>query len=274
MNPDPRLIPATDRIALSSLRGVLERPAYTEGKPARVTKSLCDLYDAPDGRRQRQVVYGAGMTVIDTRDEWAFVQMELDGYCGWLHESLLDSELAPVTHRISAPSSHAYMIPDMKHPALFTMPIGARLSVTEVVNGFARLHSGGYVPVQHISEQPSSYPAEVAESLLGTPYLWGGNSREGVDCSGLIQIALTCCGISCPGDSDLQRNAFPEVTTIERGDLLFWPGHVAMAVSDKAMIHATAWKMQVVHERIADAIARINAAGDGPFQGIRRPGLC
>ena len=273
MSLDPRLTPATDRIALSTLRDVLERPEYTDGQPARVTMSLCDLCDAPDGRRQRQVVYGADLTVIETRDEWAFVQMAQDGYCGWLHEMQLDTELAVITHRVSAPASHMYIDPDLKSLDLFALPIGARLSVAGTEKSFARLHTGEYVPLQHISYHPSADPVEVAESLLGAPYLWGGNSQAGIDCSGLVQIALSSCGIACPGDSDLQRNAFPEASTIERGDLLFWPGHVAMAVSDDVMIHATAWKMQVILEGITEAIARIDGAGDGPFLGVRRPGL-
>ena len=113
----------------------------------------------------------------------------------------------------------------------------------------------------------------VAESLLGTPYLWGGNGRWGIDCSGLVQAALTACGIPCPGDSDLQRAAFPAVDDIRRGDLLFWPGHVALAMSPDRMIHATAFAMAVIAEPIAGAIARIDAGGDGPFLGIRRPPL-
>jgi cell wall-associated NlpC family hydrolase len=179
--------------------------------------------------------------------------------------------MPPVTHRVSAPATHVYPWADMKQPEIASLSLGARLSVTGTQGRFARLATGGFVPIQHVGDRPASDPVAVAERLLGTPYLWGGNSRWGIDCSGLVQAALAACGTACPGDSDLQRAAFPPTESIQRGDLLFWPGHVAMAVSDRMMIHATAYAMAVIHEPIPDALARIDAAGEGPFLGAHRP---
>lgn len=271
MSLDRRLTPATDRVALESLRGVLARPDYTPGTPARLIVPLADLLASPCGRRERQLNFGADLTVIEASGDLAFVQAALDGYCGWLPAAALGHELPPVTHRLAARSSHVYPEPDMKVPQTHALSLGARLSVAAIVGNFARLAGGGHVPAQHIASAPAADPVAVAEQLLGTPYLWGGNSAFGIDCSGLVQAGLSACGIACPGDSDLQRAAFPEATEIRRGDLLFWPGHVAMAVSAEVMIHATAWQMAVIHEDIDSAIARIDAAGDGPFLGIRRP---
>ena len=273
MTLDRRLTPATDRVALESLAGVIERPAYTPGHPARLTVPLADLMTAPDGRRDRQVNFGADVTVIETRGDWCFVQTALDGYCGWLPLASLGHDLPPITHRVTAPATHVYPAPEIKQPERASLSLGARLSVAEVEGRFARLATGGFVPVQHIGERPAADPARVAESLLGTPYLWGGNSRWGIDCSGLVQAALTACDIPCPGDSDLQRAAFPAADGIRRGDLLFWPGHVALAMSPDRMIHATAFAMAVIVEPVSDALARIDTAGDGPFLGIRRPPL-
>lgn len=272
MSHDRRLTPATERVALDSLRGKIDRPEYTAGEPARMAAPLADLMTAPGGRRDRQVIFGADLTIIERRDGWAFVQAALDGYCGWLPEKVLGHDLPTITHRVTAPATHLYPAADMKQPETCMLSIGARLAVEGTEGRFARLATGGYVPLSHIGERPSRDPVEIAETLLGTPYLWGGNSRSGLDCSALVQIALTACGIPCPGDSDLQRDAFPEASEIRRGDLLFWPGHVALAMSADLMIHATAWKMAVIRESIPDAIARIDAAGDGPFLGIRRPG--
>ena len=273
MTLDRRLTPATDRVALECLAGVLERPAYTPGHAARLTVPLADLMTAPEGRRDRQVNFGADVTVIETRGDWCFVQAALDGYCGWLPAASLGRDLPPITHRVTAPATHVYPAPDMKQRELASLSIGARLSVTGAEGRFARLATGGFVPTQHVGDGPATDPVPVAESLLGTPYLWGGNSRWGIDCSGLVQAALTACGIPCPGDSDLQRDAFPAADDIRRGDLLFWPGHVALAMSPDRMIHATAFAMAVIAEPIAGALARIDAGGDGPFLGIRRPPL-
>ncbi|SNR34457.1 NlpC/P60 family protein [Paracoccus sediminis] len=273
MTLDRRLTPATDRVALDCLRGVIERPSYTPGRPARLAAWLADLMTAPDGRRDRQVNFGADVTVIETRGGWCFVQAAFDGYCGWLPAAALATGLPPLTHRVTAPATHVYPAPDMKQPEQASLSIGARLSVAGIEGRFARLGTGGFVPVQHIGDQPATDPVAVAERLLGTPYLWGGNSRWGIDCSGLVQAALTACDIPCPGDSDLQRADFPVADTIRRGDLLFWPGHVALAMSPDRMIHATAFAMAVIVESIPQAMARIDAAGEGPFLGIRRPPL-
>ncbi|UXU75837.1 MULTISPECIES: C40 family peptidase [unclassified Paracoccus (in: a-proteobacteria)] len=269
---DRRLTPATERVALESLRGLIARPAYTPGRPVRLQVPVADLCRAPSGARDRQLNFGAGLTLLDHQDDWAFVQAEADGYCGWLRADQIGHDLPPITHRVIAPATHVYAEPDLKSRDLLALSLGARLSVGAVQNGFARLAQGGWVPLQHLGDQPATDPAEVALSLLGTPYLWGGNSRWGIDCSGLAQAALSACAIACPGDSDMQEAAFPVAEgAIKRNDLLFWPGHVAMALDSERMIHATAYAMAVIVEPIAQAIARIDAAGQGPFRGARRP---
>lgn len=268
---DRRLTPATDRVALESLRGTLERPTYTPGRPARLVIPVADLLNQPDGRRERQVNFGTDVLVVEDREGFSFVQSQLDGYCGWLRSDALTDDLPAITHRIRTPGTHRYPEANLKSREISGLSIGALVSVTDIDKRFARLTDGTWVPEMHLTTTPATDPAEVAQTLLGTPYLWGGNSRWGIDCSGLAQASLLACGIACPGDSDMQEKAFAKVDDIRRNDLLFWPGHVALALDGEWMIHATANVMAVTVENIASAIARIDAAGEGPFLGARRP---
>lgn len=275
MTSDRRSTPATERVALTRLKGQLDRPAWTEGEAARVAVPLTDLCRAPDGARDRQLLWGADVTVIDAEGPWRFVEAAADGYCGWVEAAALTAELPPITHRVAAPATHVYPRADMKTRELAGLSLGARLAVAAIEGPFARLATGGFVPLVHIADAPDSDPAAVAQRFLGTPYLWGGNSRAGIDCSGLAQAALLACAIPCPGDSDQQWQAVGRRLEAgegyRRGDLLFWPGHVAMALSAERMIHATARFMAVVEEGIDETIARIDAAGEGPLMGARRP---
>lgn len=272
MTLDHRLTPATETTARDTLRGLLDRPNWTGGQAARIAVTVTDLCRQPGGARDRQVIFGTDITVIETRADWCFVQSSLDGYCGWLRHDAISGGTPPLTHRLHAAASHIYPEPDIKTKQLGWLTMNSRLSVTGTKGRFARLADGGYVPLQHITDTDDTDPVAVAERLLHTPYLWGGNSRAGIDCSGLVQAAATACGLVCPGDSDLQRTAFPPATgDMRRGDLLFWPGHIAMVSGPDMMIHANANAMAVCHEPISAAKARIDAAGEGPFLDARRP---
>lgn len=270
---DRRLTPANARAALESLRGTVAAPRYSTGEPAQVAVALADLRKAPDGARDRQLVWGEPVTVIDRHEGWVFLQAVKDGYCGYLP----DGDLGPpetATHWVASPGTHLYAGPKVQQPERMALHMGARLQVTGQTGDWAATPQG-FVPAAHLKPLGRFHadPAAVAQGFLNTPYLWGGNSRWGIDCSGLAQIAFLACGIDLPGDSDLQAAcgaAIAEGAPLRRNDLLFWKGHVALVLSPDRMIHATAAAMAVVEEPITAAIARIAASGGGPVTQRRR----
>lgn len=272
---DRRLTPFSGRVALDTLRDTLAAPAYTAGTPARLVVPVTDLCPTPGALRDRQLVYGAECRVIDTEGDWSFVQATADGYCGWLTSAAIGAP-APVTHVVAVPATHVYRAASIKQGEVMRLSLGARLAVIDEDATFARI-AEGWIPRQHLRpmSQPFTAPVAVAEMLLGTPYLWGGNSRDGIDCSGLVQLALRLCGREIPGDTDLQRAAFgdflPEGNPPRAGDLFFWKGHVAMACDQDRLIHANGHTMSVAYENIAACLARIAATGEGHFYGLKRP---
>lgn len=270
---DRRTTPANARAALETLRGKVEAPHFVPGEAARVAVPLADLLKAPLGARDRQVIWGEAVTVIDRHDGWAFVQAAKDGFCGYLREAELGVPEG-ATHWVASPGTHLYAGPKVQHAERAALTMGARLAVIGQVGPWAETPQG-FVPMAHLKPlgQHHADPATVAQMFLHTPYLWGGNSRAGLDCSGLAQVAFLACGLPLPGDSDQQAACGAEIPAdeaLQRNDLIFWKGHVAIALSEHAMIHATGAFMAVVEENIAEAVARILAAGDGPVTGRRR----
>ena len=273
---DPRLTPANSRVAANSLRGTVEAAAYVEGAARQLSAPVADLMHAPRGRRERQVVSGEHVTVFEDRDGWSFVQLARDGYVGYLPSAAL-AEPETATHWVCSRTTHLYPEPDFKRPEIRALSHLSRVRVTGGEGRFAQV-SGGYIPRAHLAslDDPATDPVAVAETYLGVPYLWGGNSGFGVDCSGLVQAGCLACGIPCPGDSDLQQaglgEPIEEGTPLRRGDLLFWKGHVAWVADADTILHANAHHMAVAFEPMQEAITRIEAQGDGPVTRRKRLG--
>ncbi len=242
-----------------------------------VAHPVADLFQGPGQGRDRQLRYGEGFTIHERRDGFAFGRSEDAGHEGWLLEAAVmpaDQRGAP-THWISARQTHAFAAPDFKAPERAGLTHLSKLCVTGQEGRFSNTEIG-WVPTAHLTDKYASDPVAVAEAYLGVPYLWGGNSIWGVDCSGLVHAGLLACGRSCPSDSGPQEDrvgrTLPPGTPPERGDLLFWAGHVAWVVDAATILHANVHHMAVAYEPLKAAIARIEAQGDGLVTAHKRLG--
>ena len=264
---DRRLTPANGRVAAWHLAGQVEAERYVPGQPARISVPVADLRATPGGKRDRQLIWGEAVTVYDTHDGAHFVQAARDGYVGYLALGQTGEPRDP-THVVATPATHLYGGESFKSPDLAHLTFGSRVSVTAERQKMWETPDG-YIPKKHLRpmDRPFTDPATVAPLFFGTPYLWGGNSIRGIDCSGLIQAALLACGIPCPGDSDLQRDALgtalPPDAPRQRGDLYFWKGHVGLLVDPDTLLHANAHHMACAYEPVEAAILRIATQGDG-----------
>ena len=202
---DLRTWPANTKVAHSSIAADVPGVWVTDGTTYRVSAAVSDLMNDA-GRRERQLVMGETFRVLDMSDGFAFGFAERDGYVGYIRPAHLQPD-RQATHRVTVRATHLYSEPDMKSTERAALSFGSRLVVTDVVGTFARTDSGHFVPGIHLDLDSArlSDPVDVASTFLGTPYLWGGNSCFGVDCSGLVQMCLLACGISCPGDADQQE---------------------------------------------------------------------
>ncbi len=241
---------------------------------ARIIQPVIDLLRHPDGPRDRQLLFGDTVTVLDDQNGWSKISASKDGYTGWVATDHL-GPIEPQTHWIVAASTHAYEKPDIKSRDLTSLNFGSKIRALSEEGGFLETPIG-FIPGVHAVPAYSllTDPVSAAELFLGTPYLWGGNSRFGLDCSGLVQLALLACGVPCPGDSgDQEREvggSVPEGDPARRGDLLFWKGHVAWVAAENLLLHANAYHMAVALEPMDQAIARIAAQGDGPVTAHKR----
>ena len=269
---DPRLTPARPDLAAKYLEGRIEARRFVAGEEFEISDSIAPLRGAPSSEAMllTQALMGERVTIYDRDGEgFAWGQLNSDGYVGWLPDRALVKPAAAPTHKITALRTFAFPGPSIKLPSADTLVMGAAVTVIRDDGVFAVTRAGWYLPRQHVGpfDRHVDDFVAVAEQFAATPYLWGGKSSLGIDCSGLVQVALNAAGIGCPRDSDMQQDGLgraldaAESKKLRRGDLMFWNGHVAIARDADTIVHANAHHMATTIENTRDAIARIKAAG-------------
>ena len=273
---DPRLTPARPDLAAKQLHGKVQAARFVEGTPYEINDPVVPLRREPqsDAPLDTEALMGERLTVYEITDEgWAWAQLENDDYVGYVPASALVPPALTRSHKVSAVRTLAFPGPSIKLPPLQGLPFGARVELDRVEGALA-FTSAGYVPFRHllpVADKGGDFVA-IAERFLGSPYLWGGKTSLGIDCSGLVQIALNACGHACPRDTYMQEAVLGQpvkLADIRRGDLIFWKGHIALARDAETMIHANAFHMAVAVEPIAEAITRIRDGG-GEITSVKR----
>jgi cell wall-associated NlpC family hydrolase len=283
MSFDRRITPIRADLADERLRGQIEAERFTAGTLKRVVASFSPLHRHPSREApvDTQAIFGESVTVYDEHEGWAWAQLNDDGYVGYLPSEALGEPGAEPTHRVRAIRTFVYPGPNLKLPYRDYLTLNAKVAVMETEGDYARLATGGWVYAPHLAglDAFETDYVSVAERFLHTPYLWGGKTSLGIDCSGLAQTALAAAGIAAPRDSDMQERALgtpigvkPDLGGLRRGDLVFWKGHVGLMMDESNFIHATGHSMTVMIEPLAIAEERIRRTSYGPISAIRRLG--
>ena len=277
---DPRKHPYRDDLAAEALRGRVAAPRYVAGEVRQVASAAAPVWSRPrpSAGWDTQALYGELVTVYDERDGLAWVQLTHDGYVGYLPADALSLAIAAPTHRVAVPGTCVYAAPDAKALTRLNLSLNAVVGVAEMGPSFAGLVGGGFVPARHLAAI-GTFAADfvaVAERFVATPYVWGGKTRQGLDCSGLVQTALHAAGLEAPRDSDMQMAELgapvevrSDLAGLKRGDLVFWRGHVGVLTDGATLLHANAHHMAVTAEPLRGAVDRIARSGS-PIVAIKR----
>ncbi len=282
--PDPRRYAYRQDIASADLRGRVEADRFVEGWPAHVARAAVPLRREPETSRglETEALFGESVTVFEEAMGWAWIQLKRDGYVGYVPSDALAPGNFNATHKVCALGTFVYPVPDIKAPPLMLIALNAELALRHGDDRFVELDRGGFVFARHVTpiDRYARDFVEIAERFVGAPYLWGGRTRVGVDCSGLVQTALNAAGIACPRDSDMQQaelgisvDRADYEDGLARGDLVFWRGHVGIMLDAVMMVHANAHHMMVAVETLPEAAARIARAGSEIVQIKRLPEL-
>ena len=277
--PDPRLHAYRADLAADRLRGLVEAERFVTGEPRQVVAASLPLRREPrfDSTLDTEALKGETVTLYAEGEGWAWVQIDRDRYVGYMPSDGLSPKIVAPTHKIAALRSYVYSEPDGKSPTLDLLSLNAFVTARAEEGRFLALEGGGYVVARHTLPvgETADDPVAIAETFVGTPYLWGGRTSIGLDCSGLVQLAAEAAGLSAPRDADMQAAELGEPVSwrdgdeLSRGDLVFWDGHVGIMTSGTQLLHANAHHMAVELEPFAAAKERIKQAGYEVI-GVRR----
>ncbi|MDF1720162.1 MAG: NlpC/P60 family protein [Minwuia sp.] len=278
---DHRRHPYRDDLAAAYLKDQVRAARFADPVPARVCSEVLSIQARPESGAMQisELLFGENVAIYEQRDDWAWVQGALDGYVGYVRAGGLSLDtLPPPTHLVSARLSHLFSQPTIKDPPVGRVTLGARLNVASISGKFARLDDGRHLIASHIRtiNAPETDLVDVALRNLGAPYLWGGRSSLGLDCSGLVQVAVQAIGGEPPRDSDMQRDELgqnapkpADMRDLRRGDIVYFPGHCMIADGAGKLVHANATHMAVTHEPVETVFARTRG-GYGSVTHVRR----
>jgi len=276
---DPRLTPARDDLAASWLKDQVKAPRYVEPSRFHINAPVATLYRSPDHSQaiETQLIYGEAVDVLDQNKDWAWVQSVCDGYVGYIARNQMTQAHAEqqATHRVSNIGSFIFPNNSYKDTPKNTLSYGSLVTIVSEKDGMSKLSDGGYIPSAHLApvDFHSEEPVAEAFRFLGVPYLWGGRSHIGLDCSALIQLVLQACNYKCPRDSDLQEKHLGKPIDrddVQGGDLVFFRGHVGMMVDDSTLIHANDRSMAVSIDDLDEYVRWRSKQGKTPVKMFKR----
>ncbi|CAF25694.1 NlpC/P60 family protein [Bartonella quintana] len=282
LSKDPRLYAFGNDVADQCLTTEIAAQHFVQGEKKRVHTAVAGLFKENNKKSERQTecLLGEELLIFEQGEIMSWGQSLKDGYVGYIDTTVLCASTIKQTHIVSVPRTFQYLQADLRGPMEYPLSMGSKVSVvdeTEVRDTmYSILESGKAIITRHLSPIGRVYEdyVTVAETFISTPYLWGGVSGFGIDCSGLVQLSMMMTGKMVLRDTGMQQKTIGRALTdsdkLQRGDLIFWEGHVAIMIDHENIIHANGYSMNVMIEPLEEAITRIAKKHKYPVEK-RRP---